>query len=272
MAATPSDKRCALRWLVDRPAQADAPVALVTGGAKRIGRAIVLELARAGCQVVATCLHSVDAMQRTLREALEAGAPAAAWLQLDLACPSQAARQLEQATGPLPRLDALVHNAAVYEPSPLGQISETKALETLRVNALAPLLLTQALAPLLARSPLPGGGAVVSLTDIHALGPSRRRYSPYLMSKAALEAMTRALALELAPAVRVNAVAPGVAAFPDRGEEADPALQRRLLARVPLQRAGEPEDVARAVRFLVLEAPYVTGQTLRVDGGWSLAH
>jgi len=260
-----------LRWLDGQAAQAHAPVAIVTGAARRIGRAIALELARAGLQVVGTCLTSVEQIEPTLREALKAGAPAAGWIRLDLNSPAEAAALLQQAVGPLPRLDALVHNAAVYEPSPLGAIDEELALRALRVNAVAPLLLTQALAPLLAQSPLGGGGAVVNLTDIHALGPSRRRYSPYLMSKAALEAMTRALALELAPGVRVNAVAPGVAAFPERGEEADPALQRRLLARVPLLRAGEPEDVARAVRFLVLEAPYVTGQTLRVDGGWSIA-
>ncbi|RMD63623.1 MAG: SDR family oxidoreductase, partial [Planctomycetota bacterium] len=144
MAPTTAAPLGELRWIQGEGAQAHAPLAVVTGAARRVGAAVALELARAGCQVIGTCLASVEEIERTMRTALEEGAPAAGWLRLDLDRPAHAAVLLEQALRPLSRLDVLVHNAAVYEPSPVGSIDEEQALRTLRVNALAPLLLTQA--------------------------------------------------------------------------------------------------------------------------------
>ena len=168
------------------------------------------------------------------------------------------------------RLDVLVHNASIYDATPLGDLTAEAALRHYRVNALAPLLLTKHLAPRLAESSLRGGGAIVAMLDIHAMGAARVKHSAYGMSKAALHEMVRTLAKELAPRVRVNGVAPGVVAWPESGDEASAEMQARYLSRVPLGRAGTPEDAAEAVRWLALDATYVTGHVIRVDGGRSL--
>jgi pteridine reductase len=139
-----------------------------------------------------------------------------------------------------------------------------------RVNALGPLLLTKALAGAMRESEMAGGGAVVAMCDIHAMGLPRSGFAGYAMSKAALVEMVRSLARELAPRVRVNGVAPGVVAWPEAGYEADAGAQAAYLKRVPLGRAGTPEDAAGVVCWLALEATYLTGQVVRVDGGRSL--
>jgi pteridine reductase len=166
----------------------------------------------------------------------------------------------------LPRCDVLVHNASVYGPTPLEMMSAETAQLFWKVNTLAPLLLTKLLAGRLAESTLPGGGAVVAMADIHAAGRPRRGFAAYSMSKAALVEMVQTLARELAPKVRVNAVAPGVVAWPEDGKESE-ADKQAYLKRVPLERAGTPEEAAEAVRWLALEAHYTTGQVVRVDGG-----
>ncbi len=165
----------------------------------------------------------------------------------------------------------LVHNASTYEPSPLEALDLARAARQYQVNALSPLALSAALAPLLSRGERPGGGAIVAMLDIHAEGHARRDHAAYAMSKAALSAMVRSLAVDLAPGVRVNGVAPGVVAWPETGPDADAAMQERYLTRVPLGRAGTPEEAAGAVAFLALDAGYTTGHVLAVDGGRSLA-
>ncbi|NBQ15147.1 MAG: SDR family oxidoreductase [Proteobacteria bacterium] len=160
--------------------------------------------------------------------------------------------------------DALVLCAASYTRTPFGEISAAAAESEMRVNAVAPLLLVQALAPALARSALTGGGSVVAFGDIHAMGRPRRAFAPYLMSKAAVHCMVESLALELGPAVRVNAVAPGVVAWPDDAPEEERAAYE---ARIPLARPGTPEDAARMVRSITEDMPYVTGSVFRLDGG-----
>lgn len=140
-----------------------------------------------------------------------------------------------------------------------------------RVNALAPLLLTKHLAPLLTRSAMPGGGCVVCMCDIHAMGRPRTDFAAYSMSKAALAEMVRSLARDLAPGARAVGVAPGVVEWPDEGHESDEDSQQAYLKRVPLERAGTPEDAAEMIRWLALEATYVTGQVIPLDGGRSLA-
>jgi pteridine reductase len=254
----------------------DRPLALITGAAKRIGRATTLALARAGCDVLITYHTSPDAAERTLADALALGATPArsAALRLDLSDPAHVHAEARRLADSLPALDVLVHNASSYDRTPLASLTPAQALAAYHVNALAPLLLSAALAPLLRRSALPGGGAIVSMADIHALGehglPRSEGFIAYSMSKAALAEMTRTLARELAPSVRANAVALGVAAWPEHGHDADDAAQQAYLRRVPLARPGTPEDAAEAVRWLALDATYVTGQTLRLDGGRSL--
>ncbi|MFM9144312.1 MAG: SDR family oxidoreductase, partial [Phycisphaerales bacterium] len=161
-------------------------------------------------------------------------------------------------------VDAMAIVASSYERTPFGSIEPEAAEREVRVNALAPLLLVQAFTERLAASRLEGGGAVVVFGDIHAAGRPRRDFAPYLMSKAALHGMVESLALELAPRVRVNAIAPGGVAWPDGTPEPERAAYE---SRIPLARPGTPDDAARLVRTLVRDMHYVTGSVLRLDGG-----
>lgn len=242
------------------------PVALVTGGAVRVGGATALALARAGCDLRLTYRTS-EREARALAERLSAAGARAELHRLDLGDASAVEAFARRGAAEWERLDVLVHNASSYAPSPLGELSADEALAHYRVNALAPLLLSAHLAQRLAASPLPGGGAIVAMCDIHAMGRPRPGFAAYEMSKAALEAMVKALARDLAPRVRVNGVAPGVVAFPDSGPDSDPEMQRKYLSRVPLGRSGTPEEAAEVVRWLALDATYTTGQIVRVDGG-----
>lgn len=244
----------------------DRPVALVTGAARRVGRATAIELARAGFDVIITYNTSEGDAAETLRlakRAADAKEFDASAFQIDLHDPSLI-DELTDVLADLPRLDALIHNASSYAPTPLTDADAEEAVAHYLVNAVAPLLLSSRLAPKLAESTLAGGGAIVGFSDIHVLGRPRAGYSAYAMSKAALTELIRTLAIELAPKVRVNAVAPGVVAWPDH---ADPDEVAAYEARIPLQRPGTPEDAARLVRWLILEATYLTGEIIRLDGG-----
>lgn len=258
-------------------AAADRPAALITGAVKRVGLATARELARAwqpsgGCRLIITYRSSEDEARAAAAELGSLGAEVQ-FERADFESEAAVGSLAERLSRTLPRLDVLVHNASTYIPTPLASLTAQQALAAYRVNALAPLLLSTRLAPLLGRSPLPGGGAIVAMCDIHALGEHglpRPDFIAYGMSKAALAEMVRSLARELAPKVRVNGVAPGVVAWPEKGYESDEAMQKAYLSRVPLGRAGTPEDAAGAVRWLALEAAYVTGEIVRVDGGRSL--
>jgi pteridine reductase len=246
------------------------PHALVTGGARRVGRAIALAFAKAGCDVSITFATSDSDAQETRARISDFGVQAHAFkLHLDddaalLSFPAQLAAHH-------PTLDILVHNASSYTPSPLTSLSSDQIRRDYQVNALAPLILSATLAPLLATSALPGGGSIVAMADLHAMGRPRKDFASYSMSKAALVEMVHSLARDLAPSVRVNGVAPGVVAWPDTGAESQPAAQAAYFSRVPLKRAGTPEDAAEVVRWLALDAHYVTGEIIRVDGGRWLA-
>lgn len=183
--------------------------------------------------------------------------------QADLLDLSALVKLANAAAGAWGRLDVLVNNASSFYPTPLEEVTEGQWEELLGSNLKAPFFLCQAAAPFLrARR-----GSVVNLIDIHA-ERGLKGYPVYSIAKAGLVAMTRSLAKELAPDVRVNGVAPGAVLWPEHGVDA--VKQAEILSRIPLQRTGEPEDVARAALFLALEAPYVTGQILSVDGGRSL--
>jgi pteridine reductase len=252
-------------------AKADAlsgvrPVALVTGGARRVGRATCLALAKAGCDIVLTYHASRDEAM-TLADELRAIGVSAVTHEvnlLDLGAVELFAGFLADS---LPRLDVLVHNASVYSPTPLHDLTVQETLQQVSINAVAPLILTARLAPLLRESSRPGGASVVAMVDILAMGTPRRDFVAYSMSKAALVEMVRSCARDLAPHVRVNGVAPGVVAWPESGDESSPEAQERYLRRVPLGRPGTPEEAAQVVRWLALDATYVTGEVIRVDGG-----
>lgn len=245
----------------DRVNSGAMPTALVTGGGIRVGRAIALALGRAGFDLIVHANRSVPEAREVVRE-LQAMGRQARVEAADLSLPDAP----QQLAARVSHLDLLVNNAATYEHASFASITRARLDRMLSINVVAPFLLTQALVPALKSS---GVGCVVNVTDMAVTHSytSTHFFSHYLASKAALDQLTRAWALELGPAVRVNAVAPGPVAM---GEETTAAQQSDILGRIPLGREGRPEDVAQAVVFLA-QSPFITGQTLRVDGGLSVA-
>ncbi|MFG0329566.1 MAG: SDR family oxidoreductase [Phycisphaerales bacterium] len=241
----------------------DRPIALVTGAAKRVGAAIARRLARDGFDLIATWLTSDKDMRDTARECERLGATIHTH-RLDLNDMHEVEAWATALASTLPRLDALIHNASQYHRTPFGRVTAEDALAHFRINALAPLLLTQAFRDRLRES----NGSVVAFGDIHVMGRPRRSYGAYSMSKAALVELVRVLSRELAPDIRVNGVAPGVVAWPP---DADEVEIREYESHIPLERPGTPEDAADAVAFLVERGAYITGEILRVDGGRFLA-
>lgn len=244
----------------DPHAPSSRPVALITGAARRIGAAIARCLHAAGYDLALHYRGSAGAAQALRDELLAARGDSVSLLQADLADAQAPARLVQATIERFGRLDALVNNASTFRPTPLGTITPADWDELFASNARAPLFLAQAAAPHLRVS----GGAIVNLVDIYAERPLPD-HPVYVMAKAALSAMTLALARDLGPAVRVNAVAPGAILWPEQ-PPADYG-QARLLAATALKRMGTPEDVAGAVLYLLRDARYVTGEVLRVDGG-----
>lgn len=244
---------------------ASRKTALITGSAKRIGAAIARRLHAAGYDLALHCHDSLNAAQALAAE-LETLRPGSACiLPADLREYDRLPGLVAQTVGRYGRLDALVNNASNFYPTPLGQATPAQWDDLFAVNARAPLFLAQAAAPHLRA----GNGAIVNLADIHGQRPLRD-HALYSAAKAALLMLTRSLALELAPQVRVNAIAPGAILWPE-GDDKSEAARQALLARTPLQRLGSTDDIAEAVRWLLLDARYTTGQVVRVDGGRGLA-
>lgn len=241
----------------------DGKVAMVTGAGRRIGRAIAVALAEAGCDL-AVHYHTSEEDAAKTAELVAGKGRRAVLIQGDLSCPDVASALPKQAVDVLGSLDFLVNNASIFERMDLGGFSVEAWNRTLAVNLTAPMVLSQAAHPYLREH---GGGCIVNLTDISADRPWSD-YLAYCSSKAALTCLTLALARAMAPDVRVNAVAPGAAMFP---ENADPAEIKAVTRRIPAMRAGSAEDVASAVRFLLADAAYVTGTIVAVDGGRSIA-
>jgi pteridine reductase len=247
----------------ERSIHGSRPVALVTGGARRIGAAIVRRLHAEGLDI-ALHFHASSADATALAGELEGRRPGSTLLlQADLAEFDRLPELIAHAIGRFGRLDALVNNASAFFPTAFGQSTPAQWEALFAANARAPFFLSQAAAPHLRAT----RGAIVNLADIHGERPLRE-HAIYGMSKAALLQMTRAMALELAPDVRVNAVSPGAILWPEHGK--DDAGKQAMLARTPLARTGTPEEIAGAVRWLLCEATYTTGQVIRVDGGRTL--
>jgi pteridine reductase len=239
------------------------PVALVTGAARRIGAAIVRTLHADGYDV-ALHHHASASEAMALATELDRARPGSVVrLAAELGDLDALPGLVKAVVARFGRLDALVNNASAFFPTPVATATAEQARALFAVNALAPWQLAQAAAPHLAAT----RGAIVNLVDIHAERPLRE-HALYGASKAALVYLTQALALELAPDVRVNAIAPGAILWPENGKS--DAARDAILARVPLARTGTPEEVAAAVRWLLRDATYTTGQVLRLDGGRSL--
>lgn len=242
----------------------ERPVALITGAGRRVGAVIARTLHAAGYDLALHYRHSIDDARTLAAELEQQRADSTLLLQAELADLPALPRLIEQLLAHYGRLDALVNNASAFYPTPVGTATLAQWNELFASNAQAPFFLSQAAIPALREA----RGGIVNLVDIYAERPLAN-HPLYCMAKAALAAMTRSLALDLAPEIRVNGVAPGAVMWPSEGKS--DAEQQALLARTPLQRTGTPEDVAGAVLWLLRDAPYVTGQIVRVDGGRTLS-
>jgi len=241
----------------------EGKTALVTGGGRRVGAAITRRLHAAGANVVVHYRDS-EADAARLESELNGMRPkSAAKVKAELLAPVAPRALVSAATDAFGRLDVLVNNASSFFPVEVGAMEPSHWEELIGSNLRAPLFIAQQAAAELAKHE----GAIVNIVDIHAERPLKG-YALYSIAKAGLAAMTRSLALELAPRVRVNGVAPGAIAWPEDGQF-PPAERARIVATTPLGRLGSPEDIARAVHFLAC-SPYVTGQILAVDGGRSI--
>jgi pteridine reductase len=228
-----------------------------------VGASIARTLHAAGANVVLHYRGSA-AEARALASELNGARPTSATLvQADLLDVKRHAALVDKAVKTFGQLDVLVNNASSFYPTPVGEITEADWNDLVGTNLKAPLFLSQAAAAALRRT----GGLILNLADIHGTRPLRH-YTTYCVAKAGLIMLTRSLARELGPEVRVNAIAPGPVMWPEDG--ADKALQRKIIERTLLKRPGSPQDVARAALFFCAEAPYVTGQILAVDGGRSV--
>lgn len=236
---------------------------LVTGGAKRLGAAIGRQLHAAGANIVVHYNQSRPAADQLVAEldALRAGSALA--VRADLLDLAQLPALVETALARYGRLDVLVNNASTFYPTPLGSITLAAFDDLVGTNLRAPLFLSQAAADALCRTQ----GLIINMVDIHARRPLKD-HPVYSAAKAGLVMLTKSLARELGPEVRVNGIAPGPVLWPER--DLEDALKAEIVAKTALKRSGSPDDVARAALFLATEAPYVTGQVITVDGGRSL--
>jgi pteridine reductase len=243
----------------------NAPVVLVTGGAKRVGAAIVQRLHREGFRV-AIHFRASSAAATALAATLNAErADSAIAVQADLLQTGTLAALVDRVVTTFGRLDALVNNASTFYPTAVTEFTEGDWDALIGSNLKAPLFLSQAAAPHLTAA----RGCIVNITDIHAERPMAG-YVVYNVAKAGLRGLTHALARDLAPEIRVNAVAPGPIEWPDDGQITD-AERERILDHVPLKREGGVAQIAEAVKYLVCDATYVTGHTINVDGGRSIS-
>lgn len=237
-------------------------VVLITGGARRVG-ASICRLLHAGGARLMVHYRTSGAEARALQAELNLLRPqSVAIIQGDLLNVAMLAGLVQETVQQFGRLDVLINNASSYFPTEIGAIDETAWDDLVGSNLKAPLFLAQAAAPELRKL----HGCIVNISDMHVERP-KKGYTVYSVAKAGLITLTRSLAQELAPEVRVNAVAPGPVLWPEDNPQFDEVYRQRVIAQTLLKRVGEPDDVARAVRFLVQDAPFITGQLIAVDGG-----
>lgn len=236
------------------------PVALITGAARRIGAGIARRLHAAGYDLALHYRSSSAEMQALVADLERVRQHSTLPLQADLTEFDRLPELIAHTVGRYGRLDALINNASSFQPTPLGTTTPAQWDALFASNTRAPFFLAQAAAPHLKAA----RGAIVNLVDLYAERPLRD-HAVYCMAKAALAMATKSLALELAPEVRVNAIAPGAILWAEK--ETSHARKDAMLARTPLARTGTPEEIAEAVRWLLQDATYMTGQILRIDGG-----
>jgi pteridine reductase len=244
----------------------DQKVVLITGGARRVGAAMCRMLHASGASIM---LHyrSSGTEARALQAELNAArADSVALVQADLLNLALLPSVVTETVNRFGQLDVLVNNASSFFPTPVGEITEQAWEDLVGTNLKTPLFLSQAAAAQLRRS----HGCIINIVDIHADRPTRS-YAVYSAAKGGLMALTRALACDLAPEVRVNGISPGVILWPEDERWSDEVARQRIIHTTLLKRVGEPDDIARTARFLIFDAPYITGQVIAVDGGRSIS-
>lgn len=246
-------------------APSNQKVILITGGAKRVGAAICRMLHAQGAYLMIHYRRStVEA--RALQAELNLKRPnSVAIIQADLLNLAMLPGLVQETINRFGRLDVLINNASSYYATELGDIGDAEWQDLMGSNLKAPLFLSQSAAPELRKNK----GCIVNITDMHVERP-KKGYIVYSVAKAGLVTLTKSLAHELSPEVRVNAVAPGPVMWPEDNPQFDEVYRQRVISQTLLKRIGDPNDVAKAVKFLIEDAPFITGQIIAVDGGRSL--
>jgi pteridine reductase len=240
-------------------------IVLITGGAKRVGAAICRLLHANGANLMIHYKNSVKEA-RALQAELNLQRPnSVAIIQGDLLNLSILPSLIQETINHFGKLDVLINNASSYYPTEIGNIYEEQWLDLMGSNLKAPLFLSQAAAVELKKQQ----GCIINITDMHVERP-KKGYIVYSVAKAGLVTLTKSLAHELSPEVRVNAVAPGPVMWPEDNPQFDELYRQRVISQTLLKRIGEPNDIAKAVKFLIQDAPFITGQIIAVDGGRSL--
>ena len=240
-------------------------VVLITGGAKRVGAAICRKLHAQGAKLIVHYRSSLVEAQALQNELNQIRSDSVALIQADLLDTRLLPDLIEKAAQHFGQLDVLINNASSFFPTPLRECTADAWSDLVGSNLKAPLFLSQAAAPYLKAQQ----GCIINIVDIHAERPLKN-YVIYNTAKGGLVSLTKSLALEMAPEVRVNGVSPGPILWPEDNEWADELARQKIINSTLLKRTGEPEDIAKTVLFLIADAPYITGQIISVDGGRSI--
>ena len=240
-------------------------VVLITGGAKRVGATICRELHAHGANLMIHYNTSKQEAKSLQAELNLQRTDSVSIIQGDLLNVAIASSLIKEVTQRFGKLDILINNASTYEPTEVGNINEDNWNDLIGSNLKAPMFLAQAAAPALKKQ----HGCIINITDMHIEHP-KKGYVVYSVAKAGLVTLTKSLAQELSPEVRVNAVAPGPVLWPENNPQFDEVYRQRVISQTLLKRVGEPTDIAKAVKFLAADAPFITGHVLTVDGGRSI--
>jgi pteridine reductase len=241
------------------------PVALITGAARRIGAEIAQQLHKADYNIVLHYRNSASEADRLAKSLNQLRADSARIIEADLNDVNALQQLAEHALEAWGRVDVLINNASAFYPTPIGSVTEREWDDLFSSNLKAPFFLAQALASELKNN----HGCIINIADIHAQRPLKN-HPVYCAAKAGNVMFTQSLARELAPQVRVNGIAPGAILWPEQQGDLSEKAKQDILEKIPLQKRGSAQDIARAVLFLVTDAPYITGQILAVDGGRSI--
>lgn len=240
-------------------------IVLITGGAKRVGAEICRLLHAHGANLMIHYRNSLSDAKALQSELNLKRANSVAIIQGDLLNLAALPNLIKETVQHFGRLDVLINNASSYYQTEIGEINNEQWQDLMGSNLKAPLFLSQAAAPELRKQ----NGCIINITDMHVERP-KKGYIVYSVAKAGLVTLTKSLAQELSPEVRVNAVAPGPVMWPEDNPQFNEVYRQRVISQTLLKRIGEPSDVAKAVKFLIQDAPFITGQVIAVDGGRSL--